>query len=642
MSVRVSLTGRVSIEARGVVIDEQRFPGRQGRLVFAYLLAQARPVPRAELADALWGDAPPATWEKALSVLVSKLRTLLNDCELDGSQSLTSAFGCYQLTLPSGTWIDVVAADEAVSSAELALAGGDANQARTDAATAESLARRTFLPGEDARWAEEKRVELRETLVRALDCLAESHRTAGDPRAAVRAAEELVELEPYRERGYRLLMEAQSAAGNDAEALRTYERCRRLLADELGAYPSAETEAIYRRLLDAPTAQAMSAGETDASITRASAETQRRTESQLRIDALPSDVAPLSTLDVDGRRARRRTFVIVALVSAIVATAVLLVAVARRGGREANVPPNSVAAIDARSNQLVGAVAVGVGPKAVTAGGGSVWIANTADETVSRIDARTRQLIRTIAVGEYPSDLVFARGETWVALGGLNQVRRITPSSNLAEEAYEVPALASARCLRSETSLTASPGALWLTCDIGGSSNAFRIVSSTGATATVDDALNSSLPTGVLFSDLASGLGAVWFVNAAGNTVAQIEPVTLRKVREEGVGTNPRAAAVGFGSVWVANYTDDSVSRLKLGELVSPAGVDTIGVGDGPVDIAVGRTAVWVVNQIDQSVARIDPRTNEVVATIGLRQEPQRVAATADTIWVTVRELSKR
>ena len=33
MSVRVSLTGRVSIEARGVVIDEQRFPGRQGRLV---------------------------------------------------------------------------------------------------------------------------------------------------------------------------------------------------------------------------------------------------------------------------------------------------------------------------------------------------------------------------------------------------------------------------------------------------------------------------------------------------------------------------------------------------------------------------------------------------------------------------------
>jgi SARP family transcriptional regulator, regulator of embCAB operon len=256
MSVRVSLTERVSIEARGAVVDEQRFPGRQGRLVFAYLLAEhGRPVPRGELAEALWGDEPPATWEKALSVLVSKLRALLTECGLDGARSLTSAFGCYQLTLPADTWIDVVAADEAASAAEHSLAAGELEQARADASVAESLARRTFLPGEDARWVEDKRADLREMLVRALDCLAEAHRLTGDPRAAVRAAEELVELEPYRERGYRLLMEAQSAAGNDAEALRVYDRCRRLLDEELGTYPSPETEAIYRELLELPAAE---------------------------------------------------------------------------------------------------------------------------------------------------------------------------------------------------------------------------------------------------------------------------------------------------------------------------------------------------------------------------------------------------
>ena len=44
-------------------------------------------------------------------------------------------------------------------------------------------------------------------------------------------------------------MLAQSAAGNDAEALRTYERCRSLLAEELGAYPSPETETIYLEIL---------------------------------------------------------------------------------------------------------------------------------------------------------------------------------------------------------------------------------------------------------------------------------------------------------------------------------------------------------------------------------------------------------
>ena len=250
--MRVSLTERVSIETAGAVVDEQRFPGRQGRLVFAYLLAaHGRPVPRDELAQALWGDEPPATWEKALSVLLSKLRTLLTECGVDGSEALTSAFGCYQLTLPEGTWIDLVAAEEAATAAERALADGALEQARDEASKAQVLARRTFLPGEDGHWIEAQRAELRGILVRALECLAEVSMRSGEAGAAVRAAEELVTLEPFRERGYRLLMEAHSAAGNDAEALLVYERCRRFLADELGAYPSAETETIYRRLLDA-------------------------------------------------------------------------------------------------------------------------------------------------------------------------------------------------------------------------------------------------------------------------------------------------------------------------------------------------------------------------------------------------------
>jgi branched-chain amino acid transport system substrate-binding protein len=49
-------------------------------------------------------------------------------------------------------------------------------------------------------------------------------------------------------------MEAHAAAGNPAEALRVYERCRRFLADELGAYPSPETEAVYLDVLRAENA----------------------------------------------------------------------------------------------------------------------------------------------------------------------------------------------------------------------------------------------------------------------------------------------------------------------------------------------------------------------------------------------------
>ena len=89
----VSLTGRVSIRANGVLIDEERLPGRQGRLVFAYLVSEnGRAVTRDELAEALWGEEPPPTWEKALGVIASKLRALLAECGIDGAKALSSTF----------------------------------------------------------------------------------------------------------------------------------------------------------------------------------------------------------------------------------------------------------------------------------------------------------------------------------------------------------------------------------------------------------------------------------------------------------------------------------------------------------------------------------------------------------------------
>ena len=239
------------------MIDEARFPGRQGRLLFAYLVTeQGRPVPRDELAEALWGEAPPATWEKALTVLASKLRGLLASQGIDGANVLTSAFGCYRLALPEGSWVDVIVAATAAQEADDALAAGDLEKAMNAAALAESLLRQPFLPGEVSTWVEEWRRELAEVRGRALTVLAEACLRSGDASDAVKWAEQTIALEPFRETGYRHLMDAHAAVGNRAEALRVYERCRRLLADELGAYPSPETVSIYRGLLETPAAYA--------------------------------------------------------------------------------------------------------------------------------------------------------------------------------------------------------------------------------------------------------------------------------------------------------------------------------------------------------------------------------------------------
>jgi hypothetical protein len=38
LELKVFLAGRVAVEADGVLMDKERFPGRQGRLLFAYVL----------------------------------------------------------------------------------------------------------------------------------------------------------------------------------------------------------------------------------------------------------------------------------------------------------------------------------------------------------------------------------------------------------------------------------------------------------------------------------------------------------------------------------------------------------------------------------------------------------------------------
>src|SRR6478752_599621 len=166
-----------------------RFPGRQGRLLFVYLVAaRSRPVPTDELADAIWGESPPATWEKALTVIASKLRGLVAD---DGL-TLTNAFGCYRLDLPEATWVDLFAATSDAGDAEEALAAGELDQARAAAESAESLTRRPFLSGEDGSWVEQKRRDLADIRERALSVLADACLRSGAALEAAKWAEELI------------------------------------------------------------------------------------------------------------------------------------------------------------------------------------------------------------------------------------------------------------------------------------------------------------------------------------------------------------------------------------------------------------------------------------------------------------------
>jgi len=242
--LRIYLTGELCLESGRLLVREQRLPRRQGRLAFAFLVGERhRAVSRDELAELLWPDCPPAAWEGALSALVSKLRSVLAELGLE-REAIASAFGCYQFKLPAGAWVDTEAALASVHEAEGALRSGTPERAYVPTVVAAAILRRAFMPGAEGAWIDRQRDTLRAALVRTLDCRAELHTWNGEPSLALQAAEEAVRLEPYRETGYQRLLRIHLHMGNRAEALRVFERCRRLLADELGTRPTADTEAL--------------------------------------------------------------------------------------------------------------------------------------------------------------------------------------------------------------------------------------------------------------------------------------------------------------------------------------------------------------------------------------------------------------
>jgi SARP family transcriptional regulator, regulator of embCAB operon len=249
--LRIYLTSQVRIENGETLVGERDLPGRQGRVAMAMLvLERQRPVTRDELAEELWPAEPPPSWEKAVMALISKLRAVLRQAGL-GDEALETAFGCYQLRLPSDTWVDVEAAADGVHRAETALAAGRPLEAYPWAAVGYFVGRRPFLAGEDGPWVRRRRIQLRELNLRALDCAVETTAANGEVADAIQAAEDALAIEPLRETTYQRLMRVHAQSGNRAEALRTYERCRVLLGEELGVPPSPETVAVYEEILQA-------------------------------------------------------------------------------------------------------------------------------------------------------------------------------------------------------------------------------------------------------------------------------------------------------------------------------------------------------------------------------------------------------
>jgi SARP family transcriptional regulator, regulator of embCAB operon len=246
---RVQLCGRLVVKLGGRRIEDA-LPGPKGQLLFAYLaLNRFRRIDRDQLLIAVYGEEATPDHHPRLNVLLSKLRRVVGPDLLAGRSEI-------DVVLPHDAFIDVEAALEALHRAESHVANGEWAEAWGPSGVAYHVASRPLLQGHDHPWLDEWRRRLDDVRLRGLECFAAARLGLGGSTLpqAEECARRLIELAPYRETGYRILMEALEQRSNNAEALLIYDRLRVLLRDELGIAPSPAVQSVYRRLLGDTTA----------------------------------------------------------------------------------------------------------------------------------------------------------------------------------------------------------------------------------------------------------------------------------------------------------------------------------------------------------------------------------------------------
>lgn len=214
---------------------------RYGLALLACLVVCRRPVPRLHMATLLWPEANASTARTRLRRLVYAF----NECcgtDLVGGDADTLFLNGQAATLQC----DVLQVQE-LAQAIVA----PATTALPPAALLLHADAHCFMHGfsidscgfDD--WIGEQRREHERLVHHALQRLAERSVASGDVGTAILAAERLVALDPFAERGYASLMVALGQRGDAAAIEAAYFRCAELLRDEFGVPPSPVVETAY-------------------------------------------------------------------------------------------------------------------------------------------------------------------------------------------------------------------------------------------------------------------------------------------------------------------------------------------------------------------------------------------------------------
>jgi DNA-binding SARP family transcriptional activator/predicted ATPase len=225
--------------------------------LLVYLAVEAdRPHRRESLVGLLWPDCPEQVARHNLRQALFNLRQAIGDRAASPPFLLISR-DAVQFNRASDYTLDLAQFDTIFHTYEENASRGSEDPsiraARLEGVV--KLYRGEFLQhffledsAEFEQWALVQRESLHQRVLAAHSDLAAYYERHRDFQAARRHASRQLELDPWREEAHCQMMRALALDGQRSAALAQYETCRRILAEELGVEPSAETRELYEQI----------------------------------------------------------------------------------------------------------------------------------------------------------------------------------------------------------------------------------------------------------------------------------------------------------------------------------------------------------------------------------------------------------
>jgi predicted ATPase/DNA-binding SARP family transcriptional activator len=240
---RIELLGQLRALRGEQVIT--RFRRRKTGVLLAYLVCSIqRPHPREELIELLWPECDPAAGRDRLSTELSSLRRQLEPPGVPAHAVLIADRGVVGIN-PAAVVTDVAQFEARIAAAARARSSLERAQCLTEAV---AEYRGELLPGYFEDWVLSERQRLAGMYLQALGQLSRQREEEGDLPGALDYARRLLASDALREEAHHELIRLLAASGQPAAALRQYHELERLLDEELGAPPSAATQALVQEI----------------------------------------------------------------------------------------------------------------------------------------------------------------------------------------------------------------------------------------------------------------------------------------------------------------------------------------------------------------------------------------------------------